>query len=158
MVNYYIHCKRQCWLFSNKLNLEDNSEEVRIGRILHQLKEEKAKKKEVAIDNIKIDKLTPEYLVEIKKSDADLEAVKWQTLYYLYILREKGIDRKGKIEIIDKKKENRKIHYTELTDELVFQLKEIISLIQELIERPIPPLPINKSICKKCAYYTYCYI
>ena len=42
LVNYYHHCKRQCWLFYNKINLEDNSEDVRIGRVLHEIKNEEA--------------------------------------------------------------------------------------------------------------------
>ena len=41
IVNYYFHCKRQCWLFYNRINLEDNSEDVRIGRVLHELREDK---------------------------------------------------------------------------------------------------------------------
>ena len=36
IVNYYFHCKRQCWLFANKINLEDNSEDVRLGKVLHE--------------------------------------------------------------------------------------------------------------------------
>lgn len=27
-MNYYFHCKRQCYLFGNRMNMEDNSEEV----------------------------------------------------------------------------------------------------------------------------------
>ena len=27
LMNYYFHCKRQCYLHGNRLNLEDNSEE-----------------------------------------------------------------------------------------------------------------------------------
>ncbi|WP_458788416.1 Dna2/Cas4 domain-containing protein, partial [Vallitalea sediminicola] len=38
LINYYFHCKRQCYLFGNKLNLENNSEDVMIGRVLHELK------------------------------------------------------------------------------------------------------------------------
>ncbi|WP_330623667.1 Dna2/Cas4 domain-containing protein [Clostridioides difficile] len=102
LINYYFHCKRQCWLLGNRINLEENSEDVKIGRLLHELKEEKSKYKEIAIENIKIDKLTREYLVEVKKSDADIEAVKWQVLLYLKKLKEKGIVRKGKIEFIEK--------------------------------------------------------
>ncbi|MTT31374.1 CRISPR-associated protein Cas4 [Terrilactibacillus sp. BCM23-1] len=158
MVNYYFHCRRQCWLFSNRVNLEDNSEDVRIGRILHALKAEKAKKKEVAIESIKIDKLTPEYLVEIKKSDADLEAVKWQTLFYLYVLKQKGIKRKGRIEVIEKKKKDHKIYYVELSQDIINQIKQLIIDIHELIEESVPPKPIHKTKCKKCAYYEYCYI
>ncbi|NLJ73324.1 MAG: Dna2/Cas4 domain-containing protein, partial [Syntrophomonadaceae bacterium] len=83
VVNYYFHCKRQCWLFANRINMEDNSEDVRIGRVIHELKLKDAKNTEVMIENIRVDKLTKEYLEELKKSDADVEAVKWQTLYYL---------------------------------------------------------------------------
>lgn len=32
LVNYYFHCKRQCYLHGNRLNLEDNSEVVKIGK------------------------------------------------------------------------------------------------------------------------------
>ena len=111
IVNYYFHCKRQCWLFANRINLEDNSEDVRIGKVLHELKAEGKKNAEIAIDNIKIDKIDDVYLIEIKKSDSDLEAVEWQTLFYLKKLKEKGIYRKGKIEILEKKNVNKKIHY-----------------------------------------------
>ncbi|APC80521.1 recB family exonuclease [Clostridium botulinum] len=41
------------------------------------MKSEKSKQTEISIDNIKIDKLTKDYLTEIKKSDADIEAAKW---------------------------------------------------------------------------------
>ncbi len=32
LINYYFHCKRQCWLHGNRVNLEDNSEDVKIGK------------------------------------------------------------------------------------------------------------------------------
>jgi len=68
LINYYFHCKTQCWLFANKINLEDNSEDVRIGKVLHEINEEKSDNTEIEIENIKIDKLTKDYLVEVKKS------------------------------------------------------------------------------------------
>lgn len=69
LINYYFHCKRQCYLHGNRLNLEDNSEAVKIGKAVHEEREEKAKNAELQIENIKIDALTDKYLVEIKKSD-----------------------------------------------------------------------------------------
>lgn len=158
IVNYYFHCKRQCWLFANKINLEDNSEEVRIGKVLHELKNEKAKKKEVAIDSIKIDKLTDDYLVEVKKSDADLEAVKWQLLYYLQVLKDKGIDRKGKIEFIEKKKQEKKIIYVELTEEKENEINRTLAEIEMYIKGSAIEEPLYEKKCRKCAYYEYCYI
>lgn len=86
-------------MHGNRLNLEDNSESVKIGKELHKEKEEKLSNKEIEIDHVKLDGLTAKYLIEIKKSDADLEASKWQVLLYLKILKEKGVIREGKIEV-----------------------------------------------------------
>ncbi|ABK62333.1 CRISPR-associated protein Cas4 [Clostridium novyi] len=158
LVNYYIHCKRQCYLHGNRINMESNSEDVKIGKAIHKIKEEHSKNTEVAIENIKIDKITKEYLVEVKKSDADIEAVRWQVLFYLKVLKDKGINKKGKIEVVEKKKGTNKIIYEELTDEKEEQLKNIISDIEKLIESENPPKVEFDNKCKKCAYYEYCYI
>lgn len=157
LMNYYFHCKRQCYLFGNRLNLEDNSEEVKIGKAIH---EEHAEKDnvELAIENIRLDKLTAEYLTEIKKSDADIEASKWQLLYYLKILKEKGIERKGKLEFVEKNKSSKKIVVIELTDKLEKELGQYIQEIQQLLQQEEIPQVLNKSKYKKCAYYEYCYI
>ena len=73
LINYYFHCKRQCYLHGNRLNLEDNSEIVQIGKAIHEERLQSSNS-EIAIENIKLDKLTKEYLTEEKKSDADVEA------------------------------------------------------------------------------------
>ena len=104
LINYYFHCKRQCYLHGNRLNLEDNSESVKIGKAIHEERSERGKNTEITIDNIKLDKLTTEYLVEVKKSDADVKAATWQLMYYLKVLKSKGIERKGKLEFIEKNK------------------------------------------------------
>ncbi|MDR2080365.1 MAG: CRISPR-associated protein Cas4, partial [Campylobacteraceae bacterium] len=52
LINYYFHCKTQCWLSANRLNLEDNSEDVHIGRVLHEINEEKSKHAEVLLGNV----------------------------------------------------------------------------------------------------------
>ena len=162
LINYYFHCKRQCWLFGNRINLEDNSEDVRIGRVLHELKDEEKGNTEISIENIKIDRITKDYLIEIKKSDADIEAVKWQVLLYLKKLKDKGINKKGKIEFIEKNKQDKKIHYIELTDEYEKELIELSNKINNLLDAEYPPLLIQQvkvsNKCKKCAYYSYCYI
>lgn len=157
LINYYFHCKRQCWLHGNRINLEDNSEDVKIGKAYHEVYKEKNKETEVAIENIRIDRITKEYLTEIKKSDADVEATTWQTLYYLKILKEKGIERKGKIEFIEKNKE-RKTIILELDSDKEKQLIDIIKEIEELLLKAEIPLVLNKPKCKKCAYFEYCYL
>ena len=108
IINYYFHCKRQCYLHGNRLNMEDNSEQVKIGKAIHEERAENKNNTEIAIDNIRLDKLTKEYLTEVKKSDADAEAAKWQLLYYLKVLKTKGVIRKGKLEFAEKNKKDKK--------------------------------------------------
>ena len=157
LMNYYIHCKRQCYLHGNRINLEDNSEEVKIGKALHEAKEND-KNTEITIENIKIDKLTKEYLTEVKKSDADPEAAKWQLLFYLKVLKEKGIIRKGKLEFIEKNRKDKKTVILELDDEIEKQLYEYEEEIKKLLLKEEVPSVLNKPKCKKCAYYEYCHL
>ena len=125
---------------------------------MHELKNEGKKNTEIAIDNVKIDKITEEYLVEMKKSDADTEATKWQTLLYLKTLKNKGVERKGKIEFIEKNKQDKKVVIVELTDEYEKQLEVLLEEITAFMESDKPPQSELKPKCKKCAYYDYCFI
>ncbi len=158
IINYYFHCKRQCYLHGNRLNMEDNSEQVKIGKAIHEERAENKNNTEIAIDNIRLDKLTKEYLTEVKKSDADAEAAKWQLLYYLKVLKTKGVIRKGKLEFAEKNKKDKKIIIIELTDEVEKELDKYIDEIEQLLNQDRIPECINKLTCKKCAYYEYCYI
>ena len=158
LVNYYFHCKRQCYLHGNRINLEDNSEIVKIGKSIHESKSEESKNTEISIDNIKLDKLTSEYLIEIKKSDADIEAAKWQLIFYLKVLKNKGILRKGKLECIEKNKSDKKVLYYDLNEDIEVELEKYIKEIETLLECDTIPDVLNKAKCKRCAYYEYCYI
>jgi len=155
IVNYYIHCKTQCWLFANKINLEDNSEDVRIGRVLHEIDETKVD--EVSFENIKVDKITKDYVIEVKKSDSDIEAAKWQLLFYLYILKQKGIIKKGRLEVFEKNRQNKKRFEIVLDEENEKRLLEIIKDIENLLNSPMPK-PEFQSKCRKCAYYEFCFL
>lgn len=157
LMNYYIHCPRQCYLHAHRLNLENNSEDVKVGKALHESKYLNDANAEIAIENIRLDKLTKEYLTEIKKSDADVEASRWQLIFYLYKLKEKGIERKGKLEFIQKNKEKKTIIIeldAQLENELLMRMNEI----EKLLSSEKVPDVVEKKHCKKCAYYEYCYI
>ncbi|MDR1150795.1 MAG: CRISPR-associated protein Cas4 [Clostridiales bacterium] len=157
LINYYLHCKTQCWLSANRLNLEDNSEDVRIGRVLHEINEEKNKYSEISLGNVKIDKITDDYVIEFKKSDSDPEAAKWQLLLELFTLKQKGIEKKGKLEYAEKNKQT-KTEIVILDDACETKLLKIFEEINTLVEEKTPPKPVLVSKCKKCAYYEYCFI
>ena len=156
LINYYFHCETQLWLHANRINLEDNSEDVLIGKVLHEISETKVN--EVSFENIKIDKITKDYVVEVKKSDSDIEAAKAQLLFYLYTLKQKGIIKKGRLEIFEKNKQNKKRFEVILDEENETKIKKIIKEVETLIEQKKLPTAVFQSKCKKCAYYEYCFI
>ena len=156
IVNYYFHCKTQMWLFAHKINLEDNSEDVRIGKVLHEISESRVD--EVSFEGIKVDKITRDYVIEVKKSDSDIEAAKWQLIYYLYVLKQKGIAKKGRLEVFEKKKQDKKRFIIELTPENENKLLEILDEIERILSSDTPPKPKFESKCRKCAYYEFCFL
>jgi CRISPR-associated exonuclease Cas4 len=144
------------YLHYHKINLEDNSEDVRIGKVLHEISETRVD--EVSFEGIKVDKITRDYVIEVKKSDSDIEAGKWQLLYYLYILKQKGIEKKGRLEVFEKKKQDKKQFILELNEENEKRLLEILEDIKAILSNDKPPEPIFESKCKRCAYYEYCFL
>lgn len=159
MINYYLLCKRKLWLSYNRINMESSNEDVRIGKVLHNLKFTNNVNSHIKLDNIvEIDKITDNFIIEFKKSDSDINSAKYQILYYLYILKQKGLYRSGIVQFNTvKKQKQRQIEFI-LTSENEQKIINIIQQIELLCSESIPPLLINNNKCKKCAYYEYCYI
>jgi CRISPR-associated exonuclease Cas4 len=152
LIQYYIFCKRRCYLHAYNIKSEHTSDLVKLGKYYHQEFEEGAEEDKI-INGVKIDKIEGDYLVELKKSNADCEAAKWQLLFYLYKLKEVGIIKKGKLKF----KDNRDDIETELTEENEKELLQIISEIEKLLKQDEIPPVINNRKCKKCAFYEFCY-
>lgn len=159
IVNYYFHCKRQCYLFANRINLEDNSEDVRIGRVLHEIKAKDGKNTEIKYENMVLDKISSKYIEEYKKSDSDTEAACMQLLFYLKNLKEKGITKEGKLIYEEKnKKTTRKTEIIKLDKQNLEKLNKCMEKIEELINQEEVPSVKKDKKCKRCAYYDYCYL
>lgn len=156
IINYYMHCKRQCYLSYHNIGMEQNSELVAIGKVLHEEKAKKSKNTEISIDNIKLDKISDQYITEIKKSDADTDASIMQLKYYMYILAKKGVIKDGKLEIIEKTKD-KKVVIINYNDNIEKEIENLISKIEEYLNGGIEEFHEEKK-CKKCAYYEYCRI
>lgn len=154
LINYYLHCKRQCFLLYHQIDFETESELMKIGKALH----EKHKTTEVAVDNIKIDKIKGDYIIEIKKSDADFEASKYQLLYYLKVLKDKGVYKKGQLIFLEKNRLEHKKYDIILDNEWERELERIINEIKLLVQGSIPDRLEKSNSCKKCSYYIFCYI
>jgi CRISPR-associated exonuclease Cas4 len=87
-IQYFFLCHRKLWLFSHHLQMEQESDQVKVGKLIHESSYQR-EHKEIEIDSIKIDWLDLKngILHEVKKSDSFEEAHEWQVLYYLYFLK-----------------------------------------------------------------------
>ena len=156
--NYYFHCHRQLWLFATGINMESTSDLVYEGKLLHETSYPRRSEKyqEIELDGIKIDYYDPKNKVvhEIKKSDKHEEAHEWQVKYYLYVLGQNGVeDATGLLEYP-------KLHKT---DEVLLTIpdreaiKEMIERIEKIILDEHCPEKIQKSKCKNCRYFDFCW-
>ncbi len=87
--NYYQLCHRKLWLFANGINMEQESDLVYEGKLVHEYSypQRTSKYEEVEIDGIKVDYYDAKGKVihEIKKSNKVDKAHEWQLKYYMYV-------------------------------------------------------------------------
>lgn len=154
-INYYFVCHRELWLFSHQINMEQNSELVELGKLLHE-KSYKREDKEIQIGPIKIDFIGKDGVIhEIKKTPSIEKAHAWQVKYYIWFLKNLGVKNlRGEIDY-PKLKKRTEIELTEADEK---EIENILRNIEELIAQEDVPPTINKSICKKCSYYELCYV
>lgn len=156
MIYYYFVCQRKLWYFANQINMEQNSELVKIGKIIDEMTYTR-EKKQILIDNtINVDFIkNGAILHEVKKTTSIEEAGIWQIKYYMYYLENKGIENiKAKIDF-PLLRESREVS---LDDNDRQVLDNVIKSIKEIIEMDKPTSVINSKICNKCSYFDLCYV
>ena len=156
MIYYYFVCKRKLWYFSHEISMEAENENVMLGKLLDESSYQRGEK-HINIDNvINIDFIKEhKELHEVKKSRAIEEAGVWQVKYYLYYLKQRGVDGlKAKIDYPLLKKNL----MVELTQEDEAQIERIMGDIHAMKEQMLPPEFSKGKICAKCAYYDLCVI
>ncbi len=158
-VAYYIVCKRKLWLFSHNISFERDSDLVLIGKVISEESFKKEKFKELMIEeSLKIDfiQFGDEIIVhEVKKSKKLEEAHIWQVKFYIYNLKELGLNCNRGV-----------IHYPKIFKKVdvnfqpedVNLIEEALAKIHEIIKQEKAPDAIRKPYCKKCAYHNFCFI
>lgn len=157
LVWYYYICPREVWLMSRELTPEQDNPFIEIGRIIHEESYQR-EKKEIEIGNMKFDLLKKgdEQIViaEIKKSSKFEVSAKMQLVFYLYRLKEMGINAKGEL-LIPKEKKRIPV---ELNENLEKEIKKAIYEIKSIISQDNPPEVKKIKFCHKCAYREFCWI
>ena len=152
-IAYYYICHTKLWLFSHNITMEKESELVELGKLIHE--KSYAGHREVQIGDISIDFIRKGDKIEvhdIKKSKKMEKAHRRQVLYYLYYLKKRGVQAEGVIDYPKLRRRERVL----LTPEDEVIMEEILKDIRRIVDGPMPK-PRRKSICKKCAYYEFCF-
>lgn len=153
-VNYYLICKRKLWWYAHDLGMEKSSDRVLLGKLMHEESYARKRKEYLIDDLVRIDFIEDETVHEVKLSKAMEEAHVYQLLYYLYFLKQRGVEvRRGMINYPRSKRQME----VELTPEREREIEEILKGIGATVRLPAPPNVEWMSICRKCAYAELCW-
>ena len=93
MINYYFVCKRKLWYNSRNINLEEDNENVQMGKLIDENSYNLETKQIMIEETVNIDFIRHWKVIhEVKKSKSIEEAAIWQVKYYIYFLKQRGID------------------------------------------------------------------
>ena len=156
--NAFNICPRQAWLMSRNLTADQHTAFLEIGRLISETSFLKEKKEIFLADmHAKIDMITKKdgdlFVCEIKKSSRTLNTGILQLKYYLYLLKEKGLNYKGIIKI----PKERKSMEIELTDKDISIIEEKLKLSTDILAKETPPKAKRLNICPKCAHFEFCW-
>ncbi len=147
-INYLYVCERKLWFFDRGIQMESKSDKVLMGKLLNEYSYPREQKKEVLIDNlINIDILGDDEIREVKYSNRLADADRMQVLYYLYYLKQLGIERKGVINYPKMRKREEVV----LTKEYEKEVEKALIRIGEILQMEKPPPLQKKPYCSKCA-------
>lgn len=156
--NYYQICYRKLWLFANGINMENTSDTVYDGKLIHESSYPQRSEhyEEVEIDGIKVDYYDAKNKVihEIKRSNKVEKAHEWQLKYYIYVFERNGIEGCSGILEYPTQRVTKKVV---LTDEDREHIRIIEREIQQIIESNNCPEIRRKSLCRSCSYCDFCY-
>lgn len=166
-INYFEICHRKLWLFANGITMEHTSDLVTEGKLIGETTypNRAARYKEIevsaalpgaAIGSAKIDfyDATNKVVHEVKKSNSREEAHQWQVRFYLYLLELSGID--GATGLLEYPK-LRQTDEVFLTAPDKSYLLEKIKAIQLLLNQTDCPPKLQKTKCKNCSYFDFCW-
>jgi len=155
-VQAYLICPRQVWLMSRQIAPDEDNVHLALGRLIG-AQAYGRERKEVRFEHLTIDLVQRggRHLVvgEVKKSSRAREAARMQLAFYLYELREMGIEAEGELLFPEERRRERLV----LDPELARQVENLKARVRVLILAPSAPLPTRIRFCARCAYAEFCW-
>ncbi len=153
----YLHlCHRKLWLFHHSIQMEQGSDLVAEGKLIGETSylQRAERWQEVQIEGIKIDyyDANRQLVREVKKSNKKETAHIAQVQYYLHVLQRNGIPAaEGLLEYP-------KLKITEPVQPAPpAEVEDWEQEVARIVSAEICPPVIQKPMCKRCAYYDFCY-
>lgn len=155
----YLHlCHRKLWLHANHLRMESTSELVGEGRLIGETTypQRAAKWQEIDLGVGKIDFFDPKTntVHEVKKSNKKEYAHIAQVKYYLYLLREIGIEAPQAVIEYPTLRITEEVTWDEENDPEIIQ--QWLSEVRLILAGTCPP-KLTKSKCRNCSYFDFCW-
>lgn len=154
-ISYLFICPTKLWYFSHHLHMEHSSDLVAAGRFIHE-SSYRREKKDIQIDGIAIDFIRKGdgiELHEVKKSPKMEKSHEMQTLYYIYVLKKKGITATAVIDYPLLRQRKR----LELDAEKEADIEQAVAQVGKITALQAPPKPERKRFCPKYSYYDLCW-
>jgi CRISPR-associated exonuclease Cas4 len=160
LINLYHICHRETWLHAHEIRMEHTSDVVYEGKLIGETTYPQRAEQytQLELEGIKIDFYDRKANVihETKKSDKAEYAHLAQVRYYQYVLEQNGIA--GASAVLEYPKLRQTQAVPPLTDEDRGQITEWVRGVEALVRSKTCPPRINKSLCKSCSYYDFCYV
>ena len=155
-INDYFLCKKKLWYFTKNIEMEQTSDAVYLGKLVHETSYNREKKEIDIDDTIKIDFIGSDRVIhEVKKSDKVEEPHIWQLKYYLWYLKQKGVEEiTGKINY-PKLRKTLDVFWESGDDE---KMLAILNGIREIVNAELPPQAQKAKMCKNCSYGDICWV
>ena len=157
LIWYAMICDREVWLMAHEIEPDRNDTRLEWGRFLSEMTYPRSRKREISLPGIKLDLVEregPRLVVgEIKSSSRFAEAARMQVLYYLWRLREMGVEAEGELRFPE---ERRRI-VVGLDEKGEQELKRVMNRVVSIMAQPTPPPAKRIRYCRSCAYREFCW-
>lgn len=156
LIQSYMVCPRQAWLMSRQICPDEDHIYLQLGRLI-QRQSYSRERKEIHLGHLALDLIRRGgqnlVVAEVKKSSRASAAARMQLAFYLYELREMGIEAEGELLFPEERRRERLI----LDENLAQQVEDLKACVLALICRNQAPPPEKTRFCGKCAYAEFCW-
>ena len=153
-VGYYFICPKKLWWFAHGVVMEQESDRVRMGKLVHEESYQRQRKELSIDDRIVLDWREDGVIHEVKLTDKMEAAHEMQLLYYLYYLKLKGVEGlRGQIDY----PKLRETKVVELTPDKELEVERAIEEMKRIVEARQAPQVEWMKICRMCAYAELCW-